>query len=97
VEHEALHMDIGRGHVVELPRPETDRRWQATTPQWPIMHAVLHGVSRNALMAKHKSNHIQVVYGRDAAGADFTLQTKAVFAQQLGIRVNLCGRTSVTS
>ena len=24
---------------------ETERRWQATTPQWPIMHAVLHGVT----------------------------------------------------
>ena len=35
----ALHMDIGRGEVVELPREETERRWKATTPQWPIMHA----------------------------------------------------------
>jgi L-fucose isomerase-like protein len=96
VEDEALHMDIGRGHVVELPRQETERRWQATTPQWPIMHAVLHGVSRNALMAKHKSNHVQVVYGNDAAAADFTLETKAAFAQRLGIRVNLCGRTSLS-
>lgn len=96
VEDEALHMDIGRGHVVELPRQETERRWQATTPQWPIMHAVLHGVSRNALMAKHKSNHVQVVYGNDAAAADLTLETKAAFAHRLGIRVNLCGRTSLS-
>jgi hypothetical protein len=84
-------MDIGRGHVVELPRDETERRWQATTPQWPIMHAVLYGVSRDALMAKHKSNHIQVVYGTDAAAADFTLQAKAAFALNLGLKVNLCG------
>ena len=55
------------------------------------MHAVLNGVSRDALMAKHKSNHIQVVYSNDAAAADRTLQTKAVFAQELGINVNLCG------
>jgi hypothetical protein len=86
-----LHMDCGRGHVVEVPREETERRWQATTPQWPIMHAVLHGVSRDALMAKHKSNHIQVVYSSDAASADVTLQVKAVFAHELGIKVNLCG------
>jgi L-fucose isomerase-like protein len=91
VETGALHMDIGRGHVVELPREETERRWQATTPEWPIMHGVLNGVSRDALMAKHKSNHIQVVYGRDAAAADFTLQAKAAFAQNLGLKVNLCG------
>ena len=26
--------------VVELPDEETQRRWHATTPQWPIMHAV---------------------------------------------------------
>jgi hypothetical protein len=55
------------------------------------MHAVLHGVSRDALMAKHKSNHIQVVYSNDAAAADFTLQAKAMFAHELGIKVNLCG------
>ncbi len=91
VERDALHMDCGRGHVVELPREETERRWQATTPQWPIMNAVLHGVSRDALMAKHKSNHIQVVYSEDAKAADFTLQTKAAFARELGIQVNLCG------
>jgi hypothetical protein len=84
-------MDIGRGRAVELPRFETERRWQATTPQWPIMHAVLDGVSRDQLMAKHKSNHIQVVYSSDSAAAEFTLQAKAVFAQELGIRVNRCG------
>jgi hypothetical protein len=91
VERGALHMDCGRGHVVELPREETERRWQATTPQWPIMHAVLHGVSRDALMAKHKSNHIQVVYSIDDSAADFTLHAKAAFAHELGIKVNLCG------
>jgi L-fucose isomerase-like protein len=92
VEGDALHMDIGRGRAVELPRSETERRWQATTPQWPIMHAVLEGVSRDQLMAKHKSNHIQVVYGSDAAAADFTLRAKSAFAHELGIQVNLCGR-----
>ncbi len=91
VEDGALNMDIGRGRVARLPREETERRWQATTPEWPIMHAVLNGVSRDALMAKHKSNHIQVVYGSDAAAADFTLQAKATFAHELGIKTNLCG------
>jgi L-fucose isomerase-like protein len=91
VENDALQLDCGRGHVVELPQQETERRWQATTPQWPIMHAVLHGVSRDALMAKHKSNHIQVVYGSDAAAADRTMETKAAMARELGIGVNLCG------
>ena len=46
VERDALHMDFGRGRVVELPREETERRWQATTPQWPIMHAVLWRLAR---------------------------------------------------
>src|SRR5258706_534529 len=38
-----LHCDLGLGKVVELPREETERRWRETTPQWPIMHAVLLG------------------------------------------------------
>ena len=64
IENAKLKMDLGRATVVELPRTETARRWNATTPEWPIMHAVLHGVSRDQMMARHKANHIQVVYAR---------------------------------
>jgi hypothetical protein len=95
IENDAIYMDIGRGRAVELPREETERRWQATTPEWPIMHAVLNGVSRDALMAKHKSNHIQVVYAADSAAADHTLATKAAMADALGIKVNLCGQVNL--
>ena len=86
-----LHADIGRGTVVELPADETERRWQATTPQWPIMHAVLHGVTRDRMMARHKANHIQVAYGDDLAGATAAMQAKAAMFDAMGIRVHLCG------
>lgn len=91
VEDESLHMDIGRGAVVELPKEETERRWQNTTPQWPIMHAVTYGVSRDQLMAKHQANHIQVAYADDAKSADACLLAKAAFANELGMKVNVCG------
>jgi hypothetical protein len=91
IENNSLHMDLGRAKVVELPREETERRWQATTPQWPIMHAVFYGINRDQMMAKHKANHIQVAYGHDAAGAQSCLWTKAAMAQALGIQVHLCG------
>ena len=91
VADDALHMDLGRGTIVELPAAETERRWQATTYQWPIMHAQLHGVSRDQLMAKHQSNHIQVVYCDDVEAADRTLKAKGAMALELGIGVNLCG------
>lgn len=87
----ALHMDIGRGGVVKLSDTETERRWQATTPQWPIMHAILYGVSRDQLMAKHQANHIQVVYAPDADAAKRALVRKASMARAMGIQVNLCG------
>ena len=86
-----LNADIGRARVVDLPKEETERRWQATTPQWPIMHAVMYGVTRDQFMAKHKANHIQVAYGRDAASANQALATKAAFFRELGITVNVCG------
>ncbi|MEL6110207.1 MAG: fucose isomerase, partial [Planctomycetota bacterium] len=91
VEDDQLNIDLGRATVVELPPEETQRRWQSTTPQWPIMHAVLHGVSRNQMMARHKANHIQVAYADSAADADRALLTKAVMAEQLGMRVSFCG------
>ena len=71
---------LGRAGVVELPPEETERRWQATTPQWPIMHAVTYGVSRDQMMARHKSNHIQVVYATDAESADKAMFAKAAMA-----------------
>lgn len=87
----ALHVDIGRGHVADLPAEETQRRLDATDPQWPIMHAVLHGVSRDQLMARHKANHAQVVYAPDAATADKALVAKAAMFHELGVIVHLCG------
>jgi hypothetical protein len=86
-----LHVDIGRGTVVELPAAETERRWQATTPQWPIMHAVLHGITRDQMMARHRANHIQVAYGADAATADRALEAKAAMFAAMGVKVHLCG------
>ena len=86
-----LHADVGRGTVVALPEAETRRRWAMTTPQWPIMHAVLHGVTRDQMMARHKSNHIQVAYAPDAKRADRALAAKAAMLSAMGIRVHLCG------
>jgi hypothetical protein len=97
VANESLHMDLGRGEVVTLPKAETERRLQATTPQWPIMHAVTYGVSRDQLMAKHQANHIQVAYANDAKSADECMLTKASFARSLGIHVNICGTRNRTN
>jgi hypothetical protein len=94
IEHHCLKMDLGRARVLALPPAETERRWQLTTPQWPIMHAATHGVTRDQMMARHKSNHIQVAYARSAREADLALYTKAALAAALGLEVHLCGTTA---
>ena len=86
-----LQMDIGRGKAVELPAEETERRWNATTKEWPIMHGVTYGVSRDQMMARHKANHIQVVYGETGPAADRAVLVRAAMAERIGIRVHLCG------
>jgi L-fucose isomerase-like protein len=86
-----LHYDIGRGRAVELPAEETERRWRATTYEWPIMHAVLDGVSRDQFMARHKANHVQVVYAPGPEQADQALVAKATVFNRLGVAVHLCG------
>ena len=91
VESDRLKMDLGRGGVVELPDEETQRRWKATTPPWPIMHAVTYGVTRDQMMARHKSNHIQVAYADNADAADKAMLAKATMAKALGMEVALCG------
>ncbi|HEY2895379.1 MAG TPA: fucose isomerase, partial [Pirellulales bacterium] len=91
IEDDRLCMDLGRAGVVELPPQETERRWQATTPQWPIMHAVTYGVSRDQMMGRHKANHIQVVYANGDEEADRALYAKASMADHLGLNVSVCG------
>ncbi|HOB76542.1 MAG TPA: fucose isomerase [Phycisphaerae bacterium] len=86
-----LKMDLGRAGVVKLPEAETQRRLKATTPQWPIMHAVLYGITRDQFMARHKANHIQVAYAKDAEAADRAMLAKAAMAAAMGMEVSICG------
>jgi hypothetical protein len=86
-----LKADVGRARAIELPQAETERRWQITTPQWPMMHAVLYGVTRDQLMARHKSNHIQVAYAPDAAAANLAMAAKAAMLREMGLEVAICG------
>lgn len=91
IENGKLKMDLGRAKAIALPEAETQRRWNETTVQWPIMHAVTYGVSRDQMMARHKANHIQVAYANSAKEADLALYTKAALAAELGLEVSLCG------
>jgi hypothetical protein len=91
VEGGKLKMDLGRAKVITLPQAETERRWKETTIQWPIMHAVTYGVSRDQMMARHKANHIQVAYAHSAKEADLALYAKAALAAELGLEVCVCG------
>ena len=86
-----LMMDIGRAAAIALPAAETRRRLEATTKQWPIMHAVTYGITSDQMMARHKANHIQVAYARDAAAADRAALAKAAVARAIGIEVAFCG------
>ncbi len=91
VEGGKLKMDLGRAKVISLPPEETERRWQETSPEWPIMHAVTYGVSRDQLMGRHKANHIHVAYANSTKEADLAVYTKAALAAELGLEVSLCG------
>jgi len=91
-----LHCDLGVAQVVKLPENETERRWRETTPQWPIMHAVLDGITRDQMMARHKSNHIQVVYAPNAKQAHRACRIKAAMLAELGLEVHLCGNVMIT-
>lgn len=95
VEEGTLNVDLSRGRALALPAEEPERRWRKTTPQWPMMHAVLNGVSRDQMMAQHKANHINVAYAPDADAATRALAVKAAMCDALGVAVNLCGDAGV--
>lgn len=92
IEDNRLKCDIGLARAIDLPASETEERWAMTTPQWPIMHTVFDGISRDQFMNKHKSNHMQFVYAPDEKeAAQEAMFTKAYAMQALGIEVFLCG------
>ncbi|MCP5521735.1 MAG: fucose isomerase [Verrucomicrobiales bacterium] len=91
-----LCADLGVAEVVKLPPKETEHRWRETTPQWPIMHAVLKGITRDQMMARHKSNHIQVVYTPNEKQAHRACRIKAAALAELGLEVSLCGEVRLS-
>ncbi|MDQ2834102.1 MAG: fucose isomerase [Acidobacteriota bacterium] len=91
VEAGALHVDIGLGSVIELPRDETQRRWQQTTPQWPLVNAIFEGIARDSFMARHRANHVNIAYTPTKEDAIKALAVKAAMFHELGIKVHLCG------
>jgi hypothetical protein len=95
VEGGSLHVDLGLGTVVELPEEETTRRWQLTTPQWPMVNAIFRGVSRDAFMARHRANHVNIAYAPDRQMATTALAVKAAMFAHLGVHVHLCGAVPV--
>ena len=89
-----LCCDAGIAEVVSLPMTETEARWQQTTPQWPIVHAVLQGITRDEMMARHPSGSVQVVYAPDKEGARRGLFAKAAAMRELGLEVAIRGNIS---
>ena len=83
--------DLGLGSVLELAQEETERRWQATTSQWPMVSAVFNGVTRDAFMGRHRANHVNIAYTPSEEGAKTALAAKAAMLDELGFAVHLCG------
>ncbi len=90
-EANGLHVDLGLGSVVELPEEETQRRWEETTSQWPMVNAIFHGIERDSFMARHRANHVNIAYAQDRKAALRALGVKAAMFNSLGVRVHLCG------
>lgn len=57
-----VYLHVGTGTAVELPEEEFARRRHATSFEWPLLNAILDGVTRDDLMAGHQSNHLSIAY-----------------------------------
>jgi hypothetical protein len=47
------------------------------------------------MMARHKSNHIQVAYAPNEKGAHRAARIKAAAFAEMGLQVHLCGAVNV--
>ncbi|MBI4789426.1 MAG: fucose isomerase [Chloroflexi bacterium] len=92
VANNKLNCDLGLGEAISVPDEIAQENWKLTTPQWPMMHLVMSGITRDQFMARHKANHIQVAYAPGEADAKKALCAKATAMNELGINVSFCGR-----
>ena len=81
-------MHIGTGTAVELPEDEFERRRKATDYGWPLLNAVLDGVSRDDLMAGHQSNHLTIAYVDEKLLPDvFQAFVAQALTQNIAVRI----------
>ncbi|MBI5305424.1 MAG: fucose isomerase [Chloroflexi bacterium] len=92
VANNQINCDLGLGEAVAVPDDIAQDNWKQTTSQWPLMHLVMRGISRDQFMARHKANHIQVVYAPSEADARRALFAKAAAMNELGINTAFCGK-----
>ncbi|MDR0870809.1 MAG: fucose isomerase [Planctomycetaceae bacterium] len=86
-----LRLDLGRGRCVSLPKKEMKRRAESADTEYPVVNAVLDGVSRDQFMSRQPANRIQIVYADSAEEANRMLAVKGAMAEELGIKVYTCG------
>jgi hypothetical protein len=91
VANNRLNCDIGLGEAISVTDEIAQDNWKQTTEQWPMMHLVMRGITRDQFMARHKANHIQVVYAPSEEDAHRALFAKAAAMNELGINVSFCG------
>jgi L-fucose isomerase-like protein len=92
VANNRLNCDLGLGESIAVSKEIAEDNWKQTTAQWPMMHLVMHGVTRDQFMARHKANHIQVAYAPNEEDARRALFAKAAAMKELGINVAFCGK-----
>lgn len=54
-------------------------------------HAILHGITREQMLARHLSSHLQVVYADSPRDADRALLARTALWDVLGAEVSICG------
>jgi hypothetical protein len=91
VQGNRLNCDLGLGEAVAVPDEVARENWRLTTSQWPMMHMIMRGITRDQFMARHKANHIQVAYAPDETSARRAMFAKAAAMRELGISVSFCG------
>lgn len=87
-----LRCDLGMAEAIALPHEETERRHQATLPEWPILHALLDGMTRDQLLARAASSRFQVAYTPGKSAAKRAVYAKASVLNELGVDVSFGGK-----
>ncbi|MEM9446516.1 MAG: hypothetical protein AAGA18_14315 [Verrucomicrobiota bacterium] len=91
-EDDRLRADLGLIQIPLLTKKQYQSMEALVPKDHSYMPAALPGITRDQMLARHRSRRVQIGYAPTREDATRALRVKGVALQKLGLKVTICGR-----